>query len=154
MDEDMNPGDIVQGDVGDCYFLSAVAALLRKTDRVPRLFPDRKLNKNGVYMAQLTFKGILQEVIVDERFPFNPAKDKLLGCTSNRQVFEIYGMVLEKCWAKLWKSYDNIDGNMYPIQEDFPTRPCMRLQVLLLKTIFSTEKPRQLRRKSGSSSKS
>lgn len=69
MDSDLNPTDIVQGRVGDCYFLSAVAALIRKTERIPRLFPNCDLNSNGVYMAQLMFKGILQEVVVDERFP-------------------------------------------------------------------------------------
>lgn len=57
--------------MGDCYFLSAVAALVLKTERVPRLFPNCELNDNGVYMAQLMFKGILQEVMVDERFPYD-----------------------------------------------------------------------------------
>lgn len=85
MDDDLDPTDIVQGSVGDCYFLSAVAALIRKTERVPRLFPpDIRINQNGVYMTQLMFKGILQEVMVDERFPVDKISKRLLGCTSNR----------------------------------------------------------------------
>lgn len=71
MDDHFESSDIIQGSVGDCYFLSAVAALVLKTERVPRLFPNCELNDNGVYMAQLMFKGILQEVMVDERFPYD-----------------------------------------------------------------------------------
>ena len=49
--------------------------------------------------------------MVDEYFPVSvnkEAKMELLGCLPNER--EIYVMVLEKCWAKLWGSYKKIDG--------------------------------------------
>jgi hypothetical protein len=67
-------------------------------------------------MTRMMFKGILQEVIVDDMFPVthekenNEVKDQLLACRPSRNSSEIYVMILEKCWAKLWGSYDRIDG--------------------------------------------
>lgn len=61
--------DIYQGKVGDCYFLSAVAALARNPARIYSLFPEGKINKNGIFMARMIFKGIKQEVTVDSYFP-------------------------------------------------------------------------------------
>lgn len=63
-------------------------------------------------MARMVFKGIKQEIIVDENLP-TFIKDKeyqLLGCKPSVNSYEIYTLILEKCWAKLWKSYERIDG--------------------------------------------
>jgi hypothetical protein len=37
-DDDVSPYDIVQGRVGDCYFMSALASLATCKDRIDRIF--------------------------------------------------------------------------------------------------------------------
>jgi hypothetical protein len=71
------------------------------------------------------FKGILQEVLVDEYFPIQKltSGERLLGCYPCRGKNEIYTMILEKCWAKLWGSYEKIDGKSLLIQVAYPTKP-------------------------------
>lgn len=69
--------------IGDCYFLSAVAALTRKPWRIEKLFPTTQSN-NGIYMARIMVKGVLQEVIVDDRFPVIKETKDLLGCKPSK----------------------------------------------------------------------
>ena len=59
-------------------------------------------------MARVLFKGVYQEVVVDDYFPCN-ARGHLLGSQPAGKT-EIWVMILEKCWAKLHGSYDAIDG--------------------------------------------
>lgn len=92
--------------------LSPLAVLAENDSRVLRVFPSLELNKNGIYMARLIFKGVLQEVVVDDRFPC-VNKDgvwELQGCKPAYGK-EIWPMILEKCWAKLWGSYNRTTGN-------------------------------------------
>lgn len=58
-DEEASPYDIVQGVVGDCYFLSALASLATSKNRIDRIFSSVS-EKNGMYVAQLMFKGIIR----------------------------------------------------------------------------------------------
>jgi hypothetical protein len=62
-------------------------------------------------MVRVLFKGVYQEVVVDDRFPVNAETGKLLGAQPAGGI-EIWVMVLEKCWAKLHGSYDAIDGGL------------------------------------------
>lgn len=36
--------DIIQGKIGDCYFLSAIAALAKYPERILAIFPEEKIN--------------------------------------------------------------------------------------------------------------
>jgi hypothetical protein len=36
----IDPGDILQGRIGDCYFLSAIAGLAENEGRISKIFPN------------------------------------------------------------------------------------------------------------------
>lgn len=76
--DNFTPSDILQGRLGNCYFLSAIAGIAEKPHRIKRLFPNTQLNDNGIYMARVLFKGVYQEVVVDDFFPCSP-QGNLLG---------------------------------------------------------------------------
>ena len=65
----IEPGDILQGSIGDCYFLSAIAALAEFDFRVKNVFADLKVNQHGIYMARVLYQGVLREVVVDDYVP-------------------------------------------------------------------------------------
>ena len=46
---DINPDDISQGQLGNCYFLSGIASLAEFPDRVKRIFLTQEPNDAGVY---------------------------------------------------------------------------------------------------------
>jgi calpain-15 len=69
--DNFTPADILQGKIGNCYFLSAIAGLAERPYRIRKIFPNTNLNANGIYVARLLHKGVYQEVIVDDYFPCN-----------------------------------------------------------------------------------
>jgi hypothetical protein len=50
----------LQGGLGNCYFLSAIAALAENDFRIKNIFPNLSMNKNGFYMARVLHLGVLQ----------------------------------------------------------------------------------------------
>jgi len=49
----------LQGNLGDCYFLSAIAALAENDFRIKNIFPSLELNPYGIYMARIMFRGVI-----------------------------------------------------------------------------------------------
>lgn len=99
----------MQGSLGDCYLLSALASLAEQEYRIKNVFPDLNVNPNGIYMARILHNGILQEVLIDDYFPVRNGK---VGFAQPSAKNEIWVMILEKCWAKLYGSYANIIGGL------------------------------------------
>ena len=84
------------------------------------------MNENGIYMARVLFKGVYQEVVVDDYFPCSE-QGVLLGAQPAGGK-EIWVMVIEKAWAKLHGSYEIIDGRLSDIQVDCRTNLFMPFQ--------------------------
>lgn len=76
--DNFTPADILQGQLGNCYFLSAIAGIAEKPNRIKKMFPNTDINPNGIYMAKMLFRGVYQEVIVDDYFPCT-MNGRLLG---------------------------------------------------------------------------
>lgn len=81
-------------------------------------------------MARVLHKGVLQEVVVDDYFPVSKKDGRLMGANPSGEN-EVWVMILEKCWAKLYGSYSAIDGTHASTQEDFQTK-CSTLSQELL----------------------
>jgi len=75
----IEPSDILQGSLGDCYFLSAIAALSENDFRIKNLFPDLEINPYGIYMARILHGGVLQEVVVDDYVPVDQHGEPLFA---------------------------------------------------------------------------
>lgn len=71
MSGQIEPGDILQGSIGDCYFLSAISAIAENDFRIKNIFPSLEINKYGIYMARVLNRGVLTEVVVDDYVPVN-----------------------------------------------------------------------------------
>ena len=103
---EIEAADIKQGGLGNCYFLSSLAALTEKPDRIRNLFVNDTINANGVTGVLLCKNGLKQCVIVDDCIPVKnggPAFTRTNG-------HETWVIMLEKAWAKIHGSYERIVG--------------------------------------------
>ena len=101
---DIDVSDIRQGSLGTCYLLSAIAAICENR---PGLLKQRLLNSgNGWYGIRWYCKGAPRDTWVDDKFPTKDGKMRFACSEKN----ELWVAVIEKCYAKEYKQYDNIEG--------------------------------------------
>ena len=113
----VTPEDICQGALGDCWLLSALAALSEYPNKIQEIFLTDSYNPRGIYYAQLFNHATCQfeKVFVDDLIPCK----KQEGCGSHPLYTQPHGnecwvLILEKIFAKFVGSYGAIDGG-FPI---------------------------------------
>ena len=114
---DVDPSDVNQGSVGDCWLLSAISALAEFDGAVSTLFrktpnlesmPHEQPNKYTITLWDLaTWKEV--DVVVDERLASKATGDGLLGCAPSIDG-ELWVCYLEKAVAIHCGGWDEIDG--------------------------------------------
>jgi hypothetical protein len=83
--------DIIQGALGDCYFMSAISAIVdRYPELVYRLFVLEK-NPSHLYGVRLFVNGVWKTILLDACFPIN--KDHVL-CAAQPYKSQIWVMLL------------------------------------------------------------
>eukprot|EP01043_Picozoa_sp_COSAG02_P040741 COSAG02_NODE_3319_length_6948_cov_2.445759_2_plen_771_part_00 len=120
--DDLDPDDVVQGKIGDCYFLAALASLASAAnDHLLRDLIIEDAIDVGIFGIKLFINGHWVTVIVDDWFPcvkddsgvWQPLfarSNHHNGNTDEETVLELWVMVFEKAWAKLHGSYQAIEG--------------------------------------------
>lgn len=130
--EGIDPTDIVQGKIANCYFLAALAGLAEDPPclkeelnhdhlnsdvknlgiRVRDNFLTREANAAGCYAMVMTVDGEDLEIVVDDWFPFyidSAGQETFCFARSKGkkgESNEIWVMLLEKAWAKVCGSYE------------------------------------------------
>lgn len=97
--------DILQGNLGNCYFLSAVAALAEFPNYLETLFSVKEYNDFGYFEVELFIDGQWQIVIVDSYFPVIKNTKHFYFSQPNGE--ELWLIILEKAWSKVNGSYSN-----------------------------------------------
>ena len=62
----IEPGDIRQGSLGDCYFLCALASMTVSRYLIKRLILTKSYNKEGVYGVFFCDTGDWRLIILDD----------------------------------------------------------------------------------------
>eukprot|EP01080_Neovahlkampfia_damariscottae_P001745 gene1745-514_t len=101
------PGDIKQGSLGDCWFVCAASIVAKRTDLLENLFVSTEFGEFGVYACRF-YKNGWKTVIVDDYIPCNAYTGYPIY-SQNLNHSEIWVSILEKAYAKLHGSYENID---------------------------------------------
>ena len=106
----ISPGDIIQGSLGNCYFLCSLSSLAEYPDLIRRLFDFDEKNPYGIQAVWLNINGAWKRIIMDEYFPayFNGANYDL--AFSKTEQRELWVILLEKAYAKAYGSYWEIVG--------------------------------------------
>ena len=91
--------EIIQGELGDGYFLSAVAIVASHAHVLDAVVPEPKYADQGVYSFAFFANGRWEEVVVDERIPCDD-KGPIFSVLANSDEFWL--PLLEKAYAK-WR---------------------------------------------------
>lgn len=107
-----NPNIIKQGQLGDCYFVSAMVAISRKPSLVAQIFSDPINNSAGIRCANFHIMGKIVPVIVDTTVPFTGNYDVSTPkfCKPVTKNDQWWATIVEKAYAKEYGSYQAIDG--------------------------------------------
>jgi len=93
-------GDIVQGNLGDCWFLSALCTVASRKDLLRNLFASEEHGKAwGIYTFRFFKNGRWKYVTIDDRIPCGPTGEPLYA--RGKEPHEIWPMLVEKAYAKL-----------------------------------------------------
>ena len=107
----VDPSDIQQGYLGDCYLLCAISSLAERPSLVYRLFDTVEPNKYGVYSVWLNINGMWREIILDDLFPVVPGPQQTIEIAFSRTTDdELWPLLLEKAYAKAYGSYTRISA--------------------------------------------
>ena len=98
--------DVIQGELGDCYFLSTLSALAENPKNITNIVNNTKVS-DGNFEATIYIHGEPVKVVIDDSFPVANAT-KIAFAGINEKTGNIWPMILEKIWAKCNKSYEDI----------------------------------------------
>jgi len=115
--KDVDPNDVLQGGVGDCWLLSAMSALAEFGGGVKTLFrktpgiesmPNEKENKYIVTLYDLkTWEPV--DIEIDERLAGSASGSGLQGCSPSHSG-DLWAPYIEKAVAIHCGGWDKIDG--------------------------------------------
>jgi len=103
--DNIGPNDIHQGRLGNCFFLSALSALAERKEYIQRLFHSKGISSTGSYSIWLNDSGEWRNMIVDDLIPCTEGKLGTIPRFSRSKGNDMWVLLLEKAYAKLYKSY-------------------------------------------------
>jgi calpain-15 len=102
----IDPSDLHQGQLGDCWLISAMASIAEYPDTVQDLIDD---NGDGTYNVHLFnyAEEAMQSIMVNDQVPTQGGQPMFVQPTGQT---EIWPCIIEKGFAKLSGGYAAIDG--------------------------------------------
>jgi hypothetical protein len=114
--QDISPHDIIQGSLGDCWFVSAISGICTRPELIEACFPgcNGELSEDNQYTVRLyDLDGIYGEclepvdITVNDHIPVRPYYSnnpaKLAPALATPTEGEIYVVLLEKAFAKMYE---------------------------------------------------
>ena len=102
---DPSPKDVIQGELGSCWFLSALSLLAEKPFLLLNCMISQKLETSGLHQVRLCRRGEWVVVNIDDFLPCNRKGQLIFSLGRKKQLWVPF---LEKALAKLYGSYEAI----------------------------------------------
>jgi len=103
---DFKPSDVLQGQLGNCWFVSTVSLLANHPKLLDRVMETKEVSKLGAYQFKLYVEGKWTSVLIDSRVPCVKSTGKIAFTTGARN--QIFIPLIEKVLAKMHGSYDSL----------------------------------------------
>jgi calpain-15 len=105
--ENVKPGDVSQGQIGDCYFMATLSALAAFHPQIiSDMFITKEFNEAGIYAMKVYVNGHRQVVVVDDYIPYY--KWARAPAFAKKETLNIWPILIEKAWAKVCWCYEGI----------------------------------------------
>lgn len=109
----VNPQDINQGYIGNCWIMASVSAMAEIPGRIDSFFVTNELSDNGIYAVQMYTLGVPFTQIVDDYLPMNNNGDTPIFANFGKDD-SLWGAITEKAFAKRYGNYEHtVGGWMY-----------------------------------------
>eukprot|EP00741_Cyanophora_paradoxa_P015979 tig00000042_g15425.t1 len=104
---DIEAGDVIQGMLGDCWFLGALSVCATRPELMKRLWVSIKNGKeHGIYTLAFYKDDCWHEIIVDDQIPCTMSNKPLYARCKDDEEFWV--PIFEKAYAKLHQCYENL----------------------------------------------
>jgi calpain-15 len=106
----IEPSDIGQGQLGDCWLMTALACLSEFPGAIQNIFETDEYNPRGRYVVRLYCgqKRRWESIVVDDHIPVKRGTDTPIFAKPNGK--ELWVALLEKAFAKFVGNYQKLDG--------------------------------------------
>ena len=101
-DDGIDPNDINQGALGNCWFLASIASVAENPALIKRIFITQEYNEQGIYQLRICKNGEWVKVTVDDYIPCYLHGGPMF-CRATGD--ELWVLLLEKAYAKLHGNY-------------------------------------------------
>lgn len=112
----VDASDLDQGMLGDCWFIAGCAGIALVPELFNNVVPSGQ-NLNGpdyagIFHFRFWYYGQWVDVVIDDRLPIKTISKRLVFCNNRQEPDEYWAALLEKAYAKMCGSYENLDGGM------------------------------------------
>lgn len=106
----IHPNDVIQGNIGNCWLMSALSCMAEHEGALHNLFDNRDMSMIGKYTVNLYNKNEKKwvKITVDDKIPYMKSSGSPLFANSCDK--EIWVMILEKAFAKFVGNYSKLQG--------------------------------------------
>ncbi|CAF1014270.1 unnamed protein product [Brachionus calyciflorus] len=109
-----NANDLDQGYIGNCWFIAGCAAITFMPELFDKVVPKNQVCNGDGYCGIFHFRfwlyGIWYDVVVDDYLPVWEHNNQLVFCSNKEEPNEFWAALLEKAYAKICGSYENLEG--------------------------------------------
>lgn len=106
----IDPGDIKQGQIGDCWLMAGISAVAEWPHRIKKLFDNRTIQSSGAYTIDLFVMGFQIPILIDDYLPVKGEGEMQRLVVAHSQENELWVSLVEKAFAKLTGCYYYLSG--------------------------------------------